>query len=133
MSSLKGELEDSIEKGRDALRRATEHARDWPLLEREPGLRREQADDEVRTGRQPYVVPDLHPFFRGLLDTLPEPGAAWPNEAREQWLETARNIFALIYKDAGPKPEAGPAPPLRLVEPEPRAVDDEPAREERSA
>jgi hypothetical protein len=44
--------------------------------------------------------PGLHPFFRGLLETLPEPGADWPLAQREKWLETARNIFALIYQDS---------------------------------
>jgi hypothetical protein len=41
----------------------------------------------------------LHPFFHGLLDALPEPGANWPKPQRDQWLETARNIFALLYTD----------------------------------
>ena len=41
----------------------------------------------------------LHPFFQGLLEALPEPGTNWPPVKREQWLETARNIFTLIYGD----------------------------------
>ena len=44
----------------------------------------------------------LHPFIRGLLDTLPEPGTEWNAQARADWLETAASVFKLIYtaKDA---------------------------------
>jgi hypothetical protein len=49
-----------------------------------------------REGRLPS---DLHPFFRGLLETLPELGADWSGTERGQWLETARNIFALLYRE----------------------------------
>jgi hypothetical protein len=50
----------------------------------------------------PYVAPpssDLHPFIRGLLDTLPKPDSVWPEEKQDQWLATAKNIFKLIYKE----------------------------------
>ncbi len=40
---------------------------------------------------------DLHPFIRGLLDKLPEPETEWPTSARVKWLQTAANIFDLIY------------------------------------
>lgn len=52
-------------------------------------------------GRKAY-----HPFVQGLLDTMPEPGAEWPKKARELWLTTAGNIFAMIYKDGDAKEEA---------------------------
>jgi hypothetical protein len=42
---------------------------------------------------------DLHPFIRGLLDTLPEPGSSWSSADRKIWLGTAESIFKLIYKD----------------------------------
>jgi hypothetical protein len=44
----------------------------------------------------------LHPFIRGLLDTLPAPGAEWNAQARADWLTTAASVFKLIYtaKDA---------------------------------
>ena len=51
----------------------------------------------------------LHPFFQGLLDSLPAPGAEWPPAKREQWLETARNIFALLYVEQAPPPRTLPA------------------------
>jgi hypothetical protein len=46
--------------------------------------------------------PPRHPFIEGLLKTLPEPESDWPAAARVKWLQTAANIFDLIYKgDAG--------------------------------
>lgn len=44
---------------------------------------------------------DLHPFIRGLLDTLPAPGSDWPANERAKWLQTAASIFGLIYKGSG--------------------------------
>lgn len=46
------------------------------------------------------LPPSLHPFIAGLLQTLPTPNTEWSAKKREQWLDTARNIFALIYKDS---------------------------------
>jgi len=42
-----------------------------------------------------------HPFIEGLLKTLPEPETEWPAAARAKWLQTAANIFDLIYKGDG--------------------------------
>jgi hypothetical protein len=44
-----------------------------------------------------------HPFIEGLLKTLPDPdsGEEWPLERRVKWLQTAANIFDLIYKGEG--------------------------------
>ena len=44
---------------------------------------------------------DLHPFIVGLLDTLPPPATTWSKQDRQKWLQTAENIFALIYQDEG--------------------------------
>lgn len=44
---------------------------------------------------------DLHPFIEGLLRTLPEPESEWQAEDRVKWLQTAANIFDLIYKGSG--------------------------------
>ena len=44
---------------------------------------------------------DLHPFIQGLLQTLPKPDTEWPGPARAKWLQTAANIFDLIYKGDG--------------------------------
>ncbi len=35
----------------------------------------------------------------------------WPAAQREQWLETARNIFAILYHDAGDLREPIPLRP----------------------
>lgn len=43
----------------------------------------------------------LHPFIQGLLKTLPEPETEWDGPARAKWLQTAANIFDLIYKGEG--------------------------------
>lgn len=102
------EFQDSVEKTRETFRRAAEvQGRDIPPL-RPPvpatnGVREELPEEVITpapvTARAP-APPDLHPFFRGLLNTLPEPGSDWPRARRDQWLETARNIFALVYEDA---------------------------------
>lgn len=115
-----GELRDSIEKSRETFRRSAEQAA--PSVER-----RSEAHPPLND-----VAADLHPFFRGLLETLPEPGSDWSSKEREQWLETARNIFALIYKERGDEREqTTAAPPVRLVEPQPHATQSETQHEAR--
>ncbi len=96
---LTAEFQDSIERGREALRRASEaEGRDFFA----PRLPSREAGAAAASAAAASPIPSgLHPFFRGLLDTLPEPGEGWSLADREQWLETARNIFALIYKDPG--------------------------------
>lgn len=120
------DFRDSIDKTREAFRRVEpeghEPAAAWPSTlddARREAVRAAVAD--VRAGVEPAtIVPDapalrgLHPFFQGLLDSLPEPGAAWPPPKREQWLETARNIFALLYVE-----QAEPPRMLRAIEPRP--------------
>jgi hypothetical protein len=43
----------------------------------------------------------LHPFIQGLLQTLPKTETEWAVSARVKWLQTAANIFDLIYKGDG--------------------------------
>jgi hypothetical protein len=45
----------------------------------------------------------LHPLVQGLLSTLPDPdvGERWTLEMRVKWLQTAANIFDLIYTNEG--------------------------------
>jgi hypothetical protein len=43
----------------------------------------------------------LHPFIQGLLDKLPEPETDWNIASRAKWLQTAANIFDLIYSHDG--------------------------------
>ncbi len=49
------------------------------------------------------ACPGRHPFIKGLLRTLPDPDSVWPLDQRKKWLETAENIFSLIYKDTPAK------------------------------
>ena len=57
-------------------------------------------DDTRNGGGGPPTTP-LHPFIAGLLQTLPEPETDWPARERAKWLETAANIFDLIYEGEG--------------------------------
>jgi hypothetical protein len=48
----------------------------------------------------------LPPFIHGLLDTIPsildpKEKPDWPVQDRVKWLQTAANIFDLIYKGDG--------------------------------
>ena len=39
--------------------------------------------------------------FQDLFQKLPEPDADWPAKDRLKWLQTAANIFDLVYKGEG--------------------------------
>jgi hypothetical protein len=54
---------------------------------------------------------DLNPFIQGLLQTLPPTGSDWKAVDRAKWLQTAANIFDLIYTgaDGGVRVEAAKA------------------------
>ena len=54
-----------------------------------------------RGGGSPIGNNTLHPFVQGLLQTMPEPGTLWNVEGRAAWLQTAANIFTLIYNGEG--------------------------------
>jgi hypothetical protein len=41
--------------------------------------------------------PKRHPFIQELFDTLLDAGADWPPEEQDDWIETAKGIFKLIY------------------------------------
>ncbi len=49
------------------------------------------------------VDESLHPFIQGLLKTLPDPErqSEWPLALRVKWLQTAANIFDLLYEGEG--------------------------------
>jgi hypothetical protein len=85
------DLQESVDRARQAFR-ATSEGHEYHVAREGEG----PADKRSPSG--------LHPFFRGLLETLPDPGADWPRAQREQWLETARNIFALLYQDSEEQP-----------------------------
>lgn len=48
-----------------------------------------------------------HPFVRGLLDTLPPVGTAWPLADREKWTKAALAAFDLIYELSPDDQKAG--------------------------
>ncbi|MGC2520343.1 MAG: hypothetical protein WA373_14700 [Burkholderiales bacterium] len=52
---------------------------------------------------------ELHPFIKGLLEKLPVPESEWSIQARSKWLQTASNIFDLMYK-------AEPDDNLKIIE-----------------
>ena len=95
------DLQDSVDKTREAFRRVSVDDAD----DRRPRPAAVRDDPPPPEGRG-QEVGQLHPFFQGLFEALPEPGTDWPIAKRDQWLETARNIFALMYVDPS---EATPA------------------------
>lgn len=114
-------VEDSFETARADLRRRSVglsseanrpvEAELNPFSAADPPRRQEgnmeQVQLEDQSSQEAGARTDLHPFLRGLLETVPPPGAEWPLADREQWLETARNIFALIHQDPGDEREQG--------------------------
>jgi hypothetical protein len=106
-------LQDSVEKAREAFRRVSADESDEHVARMAPS-RLEGPVRETRGGD----VGQLHPFFQGLFEALPPPGTGWPVSKREQWLETARNIFALMYDDPLESTPGAmePTPSLRPVE-----------------
>jgi hypothetical protein len=60
-----------------------------------------QEPEHKRNGEGGGDHTELHPFIQGLLKTLPEPETDWPSAARVKWLQTAANIFDLIYSGDG--------------------------------
>jgi hypothetical protein len=68
--------------------------------------RRERDGNGGKGGGNPPTPPPLHPFIQGLLDTLPcipnpREKPDWPAAERAKWLQTAANIFDLIYAGDG--------------------------------
>ncbi len=59
--------------------------------------KKDEGDEAPNTDRKR----EQHPFIQGLLDKLPKPETEWPVEARKKWLQTAANIFDLMYSSDG--------------------------------
>lgn len=62
---------------------------------------RQETRQEKTGGGGGGDIGTLHPFVQGLLKTLPAPETDWPSAARIKWLQTAANIFDLIYGGDG--------------------------------
>jgi len=60
----------------------------------------ERPEPETGGGGEPPSS-KLHPFIQGLLQTLPKTETEWAVSARVKWLQTAANVFDLIYKGDG--------------------------------
>ncbi|MBS0221342.1 MAG: hypothetical protein JSR91_11440 [Proteobacteria bacterium] len=66
----------------------------------------EAAERQAEPSAQPVastapVQSTMHPFISGLLQTLPAPETEWAVRDRAKWLQTAANIFSLIYRGDG--------------------------------
>lgn len=55
-----------------------------------------------------YALPAAaaNPLIAGLMQSLPQPGMAWPKENQEHWLATAAHVFGLVYPP-GQEPAGG--------------------------
>jgi len=62
--------------------------------------------------------PPLDPLLRGLVDRLPAADTDWSRDDRIKWLQTAANIFDLIYKGDGGGIKIEPAMAHRSPRPE---------------
>jgi hypothetical protein len=99
-------LERNPERNGDRLRPVDEaDIRAQERLERM--LERNGREVELKD-REPVVAPvktspprkeseGIDPLIQGLFSKLPEPEAEWPLVARQKWLQTAANIFDLMY------------------------------------
>lgn len=64
---------------------------------REPEREPEHAAGKPVQQSSPKSHGSPDPLIQGLFSKLPEPSAAWPLPARQKWLQTAANIFDLMY------------------------------------
>lgn len=51
----------------------------------------------VKTSVPRKTSEGVDPLIHGLFSKLPDPEAEWPLAARQKWLQTAANIFDLMY------------------------------------
>ena len=82
-----------------------------PERDRGDGNRRESAPERVVERAVPVVerpvsggfgtvnghLPQSHALIEGLFSKLPQPETEWSLPARQKWLQTAANIFDLMY------------------------------------
>jgi len=73
--------------------------KDVPQVQTQTVDRNVTASDEI-SERANSRIRQFHPFVEGLLQQLPDAGAEWPKESRGLWLQTAANIFDLMYRPA---------------------------------
>jgi hypothetical protein len=56
---------------------------------------------KLKNGNGGGDIGDHDPLILGLFRKLPPPDADWPAKDRLKWLQTAANIFDLVYKGEG--------------------------------
>jgi len=61
----------------------------------------EQANRDRKGNGGGGDIGDHDPLILGLFRKLPEPDADWSAKDRLKWLQTAANIFDLVYKGEG--------------------------------
>jgi len=76
-----------------------------PQTEDQKDAEHEAVADQDRKGKHDNGENKRHPFIEGLLDKLPPAETEWSIDGRKKWLQTAANIFDLMYstneKDVG--------------------------------
>jgi hypothetical protein len=91
-------------KARQAFQRSADQAGFFAqgkdrLIEPAGGHSRQEADEQPR--REPVVEntppSDVHPLIQAMFKTLPRQNEPFPEDRRDQWLLTVKNIFDLIY------------------------------------
>jgi len=76
------------------------HGRDRlvePVVRGAPKVEAQASEQQKRGNGHSGGGGQYHPFIEGLLQKLPEPETEWQHEARVKWLQTAANIFDLLY------------------------------------
>jgi hypothetical protein len=70
-----------------------------PRRDQERSADREPERTPAKTVQRPtrQSADDTDPLIQGLFSKLPEPSTDWPLPARQKWLQTAANIFDLMY------------------------------------
>ena len=77
----------------------------WTSMAKEPHRDQERSADREPESAQSKTVQrpirqsadGTDPLIQGLFSKLPEPSTEWPLAARQKWLQTAANIFDLMY------------------------------------
>ncbi|MEO8092916.1 MAG: DUF5343 domain-containing protein [bacterium] len=106
-------LVDSIPKRERAARPAS--AKTKTRVRRQPRVKpaASSASDpkpqaaEIEFTPSPAPSSGQHPLIRGLIQSLPEAGAEWPQGSREAWVKAALANFELVYELPSAEPKGG--------------------------
>jgi hypothetical protein len=86
-------------RAQDRMERAGDRNGKEPDRDQERSLDREPERTPAKTVQRPtrQSADGTDPLIQGLFSKLPEPSTEWPLAARQKWLQTAANIFDLMY------------------------------------